>query len=179
MTMRNRDSNIRRPMKPMWIPLWVACLLCGVVLFFLIGKELDRRREVESAWDDHTRVPLMTLQGMIESGPPQKRPAATPLLQAEQMFVDQFGTDTPDGVAALNRLANFWALQGDYTGAESAYREVIAVLTEHLGPGHPDVALVEQNILTMEALKTNKLPEATDTNAQPALEPPGAAPMEP
>ena len=37
MTMRDGDSNIRRPMKPMWITLWVACLLCGVVLFFLIA----------------------------------------------------------------------------------------------------------------------------------------------
>jgi hypothetical protein len=168
-------------MKPLWVPLWIACAVSGAVLFFLIGKQLEQRKAVESTWGATNRMGLAELKGMLRSGNTTQAPNVEPLLRAEEMMVQQLGKHTPDGAAALNRVANFHALKGDYARAESEYREVIAILSEHLGADHPDVALVQQNLHTLATLKTNRTatPSAIATNAPRALTPPIAAPAQP
>lgn len=168
-------------MKPLWVPLWIACAVCGAVLFYLIGKQLEQRKAFETSWGATNRMGLTELRGMLQSGNTAQAPNVEPLLRAEEMMAEQLGKHTPDGAAALNRVANFHALKGDYALAESEYREVIAILSEHLGADHPDVALVQQNLSTLATLKTNRTatPSTIATNAPSTLPPTIVAPAQP
>jgi hypothetical protein len=157
---------MREPMKPLWLPLWIACGLIAALLFYFIGRYLDLRNDLEAAWRASDRVGLASLEGMVQATNTLTGAAATPLIVAEEMVVQELGTQTPDGAAALNRLANFCALQGDYAKAERLYRQLIGILTEHLGPDHPDVALVRENLKTLATLK------AAAGNPSAAGEPP-------
>ncbi len=172
MITKDKDPNSGNLFKPPHLPLWIACLVLGATLFYFVGRLLDRRQELAGAWNANDRVGLAALEGLIPSIQTTNAFLVAPLLEAEKAFVAQFGKDTPDGAAALNRLANMYALQGDYLAAEAAYREVRIVLGEHLGPEHPDVVLVEGNLRTLQTLRTNPVPRGVSfqTNGPATIE---------
>lgn len=177
----DKDAGIKKRRSLLWAPLWAVCLVCCAVLFYLIGRQIGRQDSFEAAWNDSSRTPQLALQGLIEGSPQANSHFAEPLIQAEKKFIQQVGKDTPGGAAALSRLAGFYALEGNYTAAEAAYREVLGILTKHLGPNHPDVALIEQNIRTLQLLKTRKGPgsKAAETNAPPSVGSPDSTPAQP
>ena len=172
MKTKHNAADSSKPSKALQVPLWIACLLLGVLMFYLIGRVLDQRRDLTESWNDPNPVGLAGLEGLLSIQTNQPLPDLSPMVQVEKTLVARLGTDTPDGAAALNRLGNLYALQGDYAAAEAAYREVREILTAHLGATHPDVVLVNQSLLTLERLKTNSTPRAPEPPPPVETEPP-------
>jgi len=135
-------------------------------MFYLVGTLLRQGGADESPWNPAERIQLVDLEEWMQSATDLQRTNLAGQAQAEQMLLDTLGKTSPEGAAALGRLAGIHALQGDYTRAEREYRELKALLEEHLGADHADVALTEQNLRTLTTLRTNtgaRLPTPSDT----------------
>ena len=50
---------------------------------------------------------------------------------------------------SLNNLASLYQAQGDYARAEPLYRRSLAIWEKALGPEHPDVATIRENLETL------------------------------
>ncbi|MCU0770507.1 MAG: tetratricopeptide repeat protein [Verrucomicrobia bacterium] len=181
MTKTGKNADSDQPLKPMRAALWIVGLVVSALLFYLIGQVLSERQALQESWNASDRLGLMGLEGMIPSAQSNGPSAFEPLIRVEQSLVAQLGKETPDGAAALNRMANLYALQGDYASAESAYRKVRAVLIEHLGSEHPDVAVVDQNLRTLEVHQSKRtvVPPTENTNTPLTAPVPIATPQEP
>jgi hypothetical protein len=51
------------------------------------------------------------------------------------------GTDNPETLITQHELARVMADQGNYTGAEAEFRDVLEARTRKLGAGHPDTLI--------------------------------------
>jgi tetratricopeptide (TPR) repeat protein len=174
MMTNKQESKSGKWFNPRHALLWIASLVLGAALFYGLGRMLEDKRDEEMAWNADDRLGLLSLEDSVRSASGTNLPMVNPLLQAEEAFVAQLGMQSPDGAAALNRLGNLYALQGDYPAAESAYRQVRSVLIEHLGARHADVLVVERNLRFLAVLRTNPVlrASAAATPAPSAPKPP-------
>lgn len=59
------------------------------------------------------------------------------------------GERHPDMAQSLNNLGYLLQAQGDLVGAQPYYQRALAILTERLGPDHPDTRTVRGNLAAM------------------------------
>lgn len=176
---KKQQDDKRRTL--LWVPIWAVCLVCGAVLFYLVGKELGQQSGVKAAWSNLRLDAEFPLRGLLRGSAPPKSDAARPLIQTEENFIQQVGKDTPDGAAALNRVAGYYLLNGDYEAAEATYQELLAILTKHLDAQDANVVLVQENLRALQTLKANpgQGPKAAGTNAPPNSAVPAGVPTPP
>jgi len=174
MLKNHKDPDLKKQSRLLWVPLWILCLVGGATFFYFVGKELGRQQSFEAIWNSDSKGQQLALGGLLQGRPPSTNLAALPLIQTEQAFIAEVGKDTPEGAAALSRLAGFYALQGDYRAAQDSYEELLAILQQHLGADHPDVAVIQDNIRTLNQLDASPASgvKAVETNVPPVMRAP-------
>ncbi len=174
MLKNHKDPDLKKQSRLLWVPLWILCLVGGATFFYFVGKELGRQQSFEAIWNSDSKGQQLALGGLLQGGAPSTNVTALPLIQTEQAFIAEVGKDTPEGAAALSRLAGFYALQGDYRAAQDSYEELLAILQQHLGADHPDLVVIQENIRTLNQLNAGQAPgvKAAETNVSPAMQAP-------
>ena len=118
-----------------------------------IIQNVEHRREMEKKWNAADRPKIENLSYALKKWSVLDMDVQETLIGGWEMLRELGPDCDPRDVAMLNQLANAYVTQGKYDLAIPLYEECLAILKRYLEPAHPDVVIVEQNILTAQKLR--------------------------
>ena len=149
---KNKDAAAKvgiwqRLNRPIRIPSWLSGLLFVSVVIFLVATNIRESAQLKKDWADPKRQPIQSIDAAKQlHSASQDLNLALDLVNTGELILKYLDTDSPNRVAALNALANAYVVDGKHAKAMPLYEESREILKRNLGPDHPDVAIIEQNM---------------------------------
>ena len=133
--------------RPIRVPSWLSGLLFVSVVIFLAATNIRESAQLKKDWADPKRRPIESIEVAQQLySIQQELNLELVSVNTRELILKYLDTDTPNRLAALNALANAYVVDGKLAKAMPLYEESCEILKRNLGPDHPDVAIVEQNM---------------------------------